>query len=120
MNSYRWLLIGLLGIVGTGCTTSAPLEPRELVYTTPSDETFREAVDLMVEQGYVVRHADLSLGRAEAALARWPGYRVQLQVSEEGSGSRVRVSALRGNQPLPPYLLDPWLVALQHKLGVAP
>lgn len=119
MKIRHWLLIGLLGGV-VGCATTTPLEPRELVYATPSEETFREAVELMVEQGYVVRHADLALGRAEASLARWPEYRLQLQVIEEGSGSRVRVSALRGGQPLPPYLLDPWLVALQHKLGVAP
>lgn len=119
MNIRHWLIIGLLGGV-MGCASTAPVESRELVYATPSQQTFREAVELMMEQGYVVRHADLSLGRAEASLARWPEYRLQLQVSEEGSGSRVRVSALRGGQPLPPNLLDPWLVALQHKLGVAP
>ncbi|MGP9765061.1 hypothetical protein ACT3UM_04965 [Halomonas sp. AOP13-D3-9] len=119
MTLRHWLLIGLLGGL-VGCATTTPLEPRELAYSTSSEETFREAVELMVEQGYVVRHADLSLGRAEASLARWPEYRLQLQVTDEGSGSRVRVSALRGSQPIPPQLLDPWLVALQHKLGVAP
>lgn len=119
MKIRHWLLIGLMGGV-VGCATTTPLEPRELVYATPPEETFREAVDLMVEQGYVVRHADISLGRAEASLARWPEYHLKLQVSGEDRGSRVRVSALRGNQPLQPYLLDPWLVALQHKLGVAP
>lgn len=119
MKIRHWLLISLCGGL-VGCATTTPLETRVLFYTTSSEETFREAVELMVEQGYVVRHADLSLGRAEASLARWPEYRLQLQVSEERSGSRVSVSALRGNQPLPPYLLDPWLVALQHKLGVAP
>ena len=119
MNLRHWLLMALMGGL-VGCATNMPLEPRELVYATPYDETFREAVDLMVEQGYVVRHADIALGRAEASLARWPGYRLQLQVSEEVGGSLVSVSALRGNQPLQPSLLDPWLVALQHKLGVAP
>ncbi|MGO1394313.1 MAG: hypothetical protein ACTHZY_02295 [Halomonas sp.] len=119
MKLRLWLLLGLLGGLA-GCATTKPLEPRELFYTTPSEETFREAVELMIEQGYVVRHADLSLGRAEASLARWPEYRLRLQVSEEGSGSHVSVAALSGNQPLPPYLLDPWLVALQSKLGVAP
>lgn len=119
MKINRWLLLGLLGGIA-GCATPQPLDTRELFYTTPSEDTFREAIELMIEQGYVVRHADLSLGRAEASLARWPEYRLQLQVSEEGSGSRVRVSALSGNQPLPPYVLDPWLVALQSKLGVAP
>ncbi|WP_340147013.1 hypothetical protein [Halomonas sp. PA16-9] len=68
MKMRHWLLIGLLGGL-VGCATTTPLEPRELVYATSSEETFREAVELMVEQGYVVRHADLSLGRAEASLA---------------------------------------------------
>lgn len=119
MKIRHWLLLSLLGGL-VGCAATPPPEPRELVYPTPAEETFREAVELMIQQGYVVRHADLSLGRAEASLARWPEYRLQLQVSEEGNRSRVRVSALRGNQPLPPYLLDPWLVDLQVKLGVAP
>ncbi|TVP51523.1 MAG: hypothetical protein EA345_02380 [Halomonas sp.] len=119
MRMRHWLLLTVLAGLA-GCAATPPVEPRELVYSTSSEETFREAVELMIEQGYVVRHADIALGRAEASLARWPGYRLQLQVSEEGSGSRVRVSALRGSQPLPPYLLDPWLVALQRKLGVAP
>ncbi|MGO2241300.1 MAG: hypothetical protein ACTH5D_06030 [Halomonas sp.] len=119
MMIRHWLLVSLLGGLA-GCATTAPLETRELFYATAPEETFREAVELMVEQGYVVRHADISLGRAEASLARWPEYRLQLQVIEERSGSRVSVSALQGNQPLPPYVLDPWLVALQSKLGVAP
>lgn len=103
-----------------GCATTQPLEPRELRYEAAVDRTFRAAVALMIEQGYVIRHADLTLGRAEASLARWPGYRVQLQVSEARGGSLVSVSALRGSQPIPPYVLDPWLVALQRKLGELP
>ena len=79
-----------------------------------------EAVALMMEQGYVIRHADLTLGRAEASLARWPEYRIQLQVSDAQGGSLVSVSALRGSQPIPPYVLDPWLVELQRKLGELP
>lgn len=119
MNMRVGLMVLLLGVL-TGCASPAQLEDRELFYAASPEQTFRQAVELMVEQGYVVRHADLSLGRAEASLARWPEYRLQLQVTPEGDGSWVRVAALRGNQPLPPYLLDPWLVALQSKLGVAP
>ncbi len=79
-----------------GCATTQPLEPRELRYNAPMEQAFREAVALMMEQGYVIRHADLTLGRAEASLARWPGYRVQLQVSEaQGGESGQRVSTAR-------------------------
>ncbi|MCP1316062.1 MULTISPECIES: hypothetical protein [unclassified Halomonas] len=103
-----------------GCATTAPLEPRELRFQASSERTFREAVDLMVAQGYVIRHADLALGRAEGSLARWPEYRLLLQVDDQGGASRVSVSALRGSTALAPYLLDPWLVELQHRLGEAP
>jgi outer membrane murein-binding lipoprotein Lpp len=103
-----------------GCASTQPLEPRELRYSASSEQTLRAAIELMIEQGYVVRHADLALGRADATLARWPEYRLQLQVSDVVGGSRISLSALRGNQPLPPYVLDPWLVELQHKLGELP
>lgn len=120
MKVLRYMLVVSALMVLAGCATREPLESRELRYAAPAEQTFRHAVELMIAQGYVVRHADLALGRAEAALARWPEYRLRLQVSEEGGGSRVRVSALRGNQPLPPYVLDPWLVELQYTLGEAP
>ncbi|WP_144979468.1 hypothetical protein [Halomonas sp. C22] len=111
-------LVTLLWLAG--CATTQPLESRDLHYRADTEQTFREAVAMMIEQGYVVRHADMSLGRAEAVLARWPGYRLQLQVSEAGGGTLVRVSALSGSQPIPPYVLDPWLVELQSRLGELP
>ncbi|RUR36988.1 hypothetical protein [Vreelandella populi] len=116
----KWVGISALLAILAGCATTSPSAPRELVYAAPVETTLRSAVELMMEQGYVIRHADLALGRAEASLARWPEYRLQLQVSEAGGGSRVSVAAWRGSQPLPPYLLDPWLVSLQAKLGLAP
>ncbi|MCA1771095.1 MAG: hypothetical protein LC677_00075 [Halomonas sp.] len=119
MRVIHWAAIGLL-VMLNGCATTPSPEPRELVYQAPAEDTFRAAVSLMIEQGYVVRHADVSLGRAEGVLARWPGYRLLLDVGEMGSESYVSVSAWRGSQPLPPDRLDPWLVALQSRLGLAP
>lgn len=119
MKVIHWAAVGLLVIL-SGCATTPPAEPRELVYRAPVEDTFRAAVSLMIEQGYVVRHADVSLGRAEGVLARWPGYRLVLDVSEAGSESHVSVSAWRGGQSLPPNRLDPWLAALQSRLGLAP
>ncbi|BBI72119.1 MAG: hypothetical protein VYB20_01735 [Pseudomonadota bacterium] len=124
MTPFRhtsWVALTLCATLWlAGCATTQPLEPRELRYSAPMEQTFREAVALMMEQGYVIRHADLTLGRAEASLARWPEYRIQLQVSDAQGGSLVSVSALRGSQPIPPYVLDPWLVELQRKLGELP
>ncbi|KPQ20479.1 MULTISPECIES: hypothetical protein [unclassified Halomonas] len=119
MRWIHWIALGAL-IMLSGCAVTPTPEPRELVYQAPPEKTFRAAVGLMLEQGYVVRHADLSLRRAEGVLARWPGYRLVLDVSEVGSESYVSVSAWRGGQPLPPNRLDPWLVALQGRLGLAP
>lgn len=116
----RILILGLLLLVLAGCATAPPQEPRGLTFPAPPEETLRQAVALLVEQGYVIRHADLALGRAEGALARWPEYRVQLHVVAEGEASRLLISAQRGGQPLPAHLLDPWLVALQVRMGVAP
>ncbi|WP_447555252.1 hypothetical protein [Vreelandella sp. EE22] len=110
-----------LGAVAlAGCATTQPVQPRELRFNAAAERTFREAVDLMVAQGYVIRHADLALGRAEGTLARWPEYRLMLQVNPQNGASQVSVSALRGSTPLAPYLLDPWLVELQQRLGEAP
>lgn len=114
------MFVMLLVMLLAGCAATPPLESRELRYSASAEQTLRAAIELMMEQGYVVRHADLALGRAEASLARWPGYRLQLNVIEELGGSRVSVSALRGNRPLPPYVLDPWLVELQNTLGELP
>lgn len=120
MKRLRYLLAASALLLLAGCATRELPEPRELYYTAPVDKTLRQAVDLMIAQGYVVKYADLALGRADATLARWPEYRIQLHVHDEKRGSRVRVIALRGHQPLPPYLLDPWLIELQHLLGEAP
>jgi len=39
MKIRHWLLMVLLGGLA-GCATTTPLEPRELVYATSSEETF--------------------------------------------------------------------------------
>ena len=71
MTPFRhtsWVALTLCATLWlAGCATTQPLEPRELRYSAPMEQTFREAVALMVEQGYVIRHADLTLGRAGQA-----------------------------------------------------
>lgn len=109
----------MMGLWLSGCATTAPpAEPRELVFETPPQVTLETAVALLMERGYVIRHADGKLGRAEAVLARWPGYRVELNVAGEGSTSRVSVSATRGGRPMAPQTLDPLLVDLRSRLGL--
>ncbi|UYG00457.1 hypothetical protein [Halomonas sp. GD1P12] len=143
-SSIKAVALVLATALLAGCATPQPANPRELRFNATPERTFREAVDLMVAQGYVIRHADLALGRAEASLARWPEYRLLLRVepsgaprgaagqgtsdqtassqaaSSQAASSQVSVSALRGATPLAPYLLDPWLVELQQRLGEAP
>ncbi len=112
----------LLALWLSGCAASGgpAAETRELSLAAPPEQAMQATLGLLMEQGYVIRHADLGLGRADAALARWPGYRVRLGVTPEGAGARVVLSATRGGQPLPPHLLDPLLAALQVRLGLAP
>jgi hypothetical protein len=116
----RRLAILLLAAMLAGCATAPAPEPRELSLAATPEATLREAVNLLMEEGYVMRHADAELGRAEAALARWPGYRVRLEVTPEGEGARASLTATRGGRPLPPHLLDPLLAALQARLGLGP
>ncbi|PXX95065.1 hypothetical protein [Halomonas sp. LBP4] len=104
-----------------GCATPAPApEPRELNVAASPDATLAAAMAVLMDRGYVIRHADGDLARVEAALARWPGYRVQLQVGAQGDDSRVSVTATRGGRPMAPHTLDPLLVELQDRLGLLP
>ncbi|MFY0991763.1 hypothetical protein [Halomonas sp. C05BenzN] len=104
-----------------GCATPTPApEPRELGFAASPEATLEEAIAVLMDRGYVIRHADGELGRVEAVLARWPGYRVALQVSGQGDDSHVSVSASRGGRPMPPHTLDPLLVELQDRLGLLP
>lgn len=117
---FRFAIL-LLALVLTGCATTAPTpEPRELSLAATPGAVLQETVDLLMEEGYVIRHGDVELGRVEAALARWPGYRVRAEVTPEGDAARISMTATRGGRPLPPHLLDRLLAALQTRLGLAP
>jgi|AntRauTorcE11898_2_1112593.scaffolds.fasta_scaffold44683_2 hypothetical protein len=120
MKRHLWVLTAvLMSLWLSGCATTAPpAEPRELIFETPPELTLETAVALLMERGYVIRHADGELGRVEAVLARWPGYNVQLSVQGEDDTSRVSVSATRGGRPLAPQTLDPLLVDLRSRLGL--
>ncbi|MGM0982541.1 MAG: hypothetical protein ACQEXG_03830 [Pseudomonadota bacterium] len=104
----------------TGCATPAPPEPREIHLAATPETTLREAMELLMERGYVIRHADDDLGRLEAVLGRMPGYDVALRVVGHRDGTRVSFIATRGGRPLPPTVLDPLLTDLQSRLGLLP
>lgn len=113
-------LVFLLVAWLAGCATPAPPEPREIQLAATPEATLREAMELLMERGYVIRHADGDLGRLEAVLGRMPGYGVSLRVAGQGDGSRVSFIATRGGRPLPPTVLDPLLTDLQSRLGLLP
>ncbi|MEQ6888362.1 hypothetical protein ABE957_06730 [Halomonas sp. CS7] len=117
----RALLILLLAAWLAGCASPPPSAPRELRLAAAPEATLREAMQLLMARGYVIRHADDELGRLDAALARMPGYGVSLRVSPGAEGSsRVEAIATRGGRALPPGLLDPFLTDLQARLGLLP
>ncbi|MDR5859216.1 hypothetical protein FZZ93_03445 [Halomonas eurihalina] len=116
----RWLLGFVLTVTLGGCASMAPPAPAEpATGNVPGSvvEVLDESMALLMESGYVIRHADADLGRVEAILGRWPGYRVRLEVQPAERGSRVEMTALRGGYPLPPDLLEPWLMTLRSRLG---
>ncbi|APE30566.1 hypothetical protein BOX17_06100 [Halomonas aestuarii] len=116
----RSILILLLAGWLAGCATPAPPQPHELQLAASPGETLRKAMHLLMERGYVIRHADGELGRLDAVLARMPGYAVSLRVTGQGDDSRVAFIATRGGRALPPTVLDPLLTDLQSRLGLLP
>lgn len=115
----RWWMAGLLAVLLTGCAASPVSEPpRELDFAHAPQATLRAAAQVLMANGYVVRHADAELGRLEAVFARWPGYRVLVEVSGDEALSRVSLVASRGGRPLPPQALDRLLIEMQEQLGM--
>lgn len=112
-------VLAMLWLAGCATPTPAP-EPRELNIAASPEVALEAAMAVLMDRGYVIRHADGDLARVEAVLARWPGYRVQLQVSALGDDGRVSVTATRGGRPMAPHTLDPLLVELQDRLGLLP
>jgi hypothetical protein len=115
----RLLFVVLLAVLLAGCATPPAREPpRELDFPFAPEATLRASAQVLMSNGYVVRHADAGLGRLEAVFSRWPGYRVLVEVSGEGEQSRVSLAATRGGRPLPPQTLDRLLVEMQDELGM--
>ncbi|MCW4152578.1 hypothetical protein OM427_23970 [Halomonas sp. 18H] len=103
----------------SGCASSratSPAEPLAGRLTGSVSEVLNVSIQLLLEQGYVVRHADSDLGRVEAVLARWPGYALRLRVEPTERGSRIEMIARQQGRPLPPGLLEPWLMTLRSRL----
>lgn len=117
----RATLVLLLTAWLAGCAASPPVVPREGSLAAPPESVLREAMALLMERGYVIRHADDDLGRLDAALARMPGYGVSLRVSPgRDGGSRIEALATRGGRALPPGLLEPLLADLEARLKRRP
>ncbi|MDY7117802.1 hypothetical protein RAN53_15755 [Halomonas sp. SSL-5] len=108
------LLLGLLA----GCATpSSSLPPMELSVDAPGPRALEASAEALMAGGYVVRHADASLGRLEAVFSRWPGYRVRVEVEGEGDHSRLRLAASRGGRTLPPNTLEALAAEILARVG---
>lgn len=122
------LWLGLILGPGTGlggcAATPSPAMPATRTLAVAPDAVLEATLSLLMERGYVIRHADAELGRLEAVIARWPGYRVQLDIEAAGGAngaanagrSRLAMTAWRDGRPLPPRLVEPLLTDLSARL----
>ena len=122
------LALGLILGAGpglSGCAaTLSPAVPATRTLAVAPASALAASISMLMERGYVIRHADAELGRLEAVIARWPGYRVRLEIEaaggvngEESVGrSRLAMTAWRGGRPLPPSLVEPLLTDLNARL----
>ncbi len=111
------LALGLVFLLSGCAIRPVTVEPSEMTLSVPAPVVLEAALVVLMERGYVVRHGDAQLGRLDAVLARWPGYRVEVMVEPLQEGSRVLATASRGGRALPPPVLAPLLVELRQHLG---
>lgn len=110
----------LLALLLAGCATPRPaVSPIELALAAPPEAALEAAAEALMAGGYVVRHADASLGRLEAVFSRWPGYRVRVEVEGEGERSRLGLAATRGGRALPPRTLEALAAEIAARLATA-
>lgn len=116
MNA-RWPLL-IIALTLAGCATAPPPPlPATLALDASSERVLPEAAALFMEHGYVISDSDSRQGTLEAAIARWPGYRVEVESQPLNGVARVSMSAWRDSQPLSPVLVEPWLARLAERLG---
>ncbi|TDB01296.1 hypothetical protein [Halomonas marinisediminis] len=97
------LVVGLLA----GCATPLSSVPPMTLSSQASSSCALEATaEALMVRGYVVRHADASVGRLEAVFSRWPGYRVLVTLEPPGTDGRLALTALRGGRPMPSATLE--------------
>ncbi|MDI4639142.1 MULTISPECIES: hypothetical protein [Halomonadaceae] len=114
-----WLLIAIMVMAGiAGCASyPGPPEARDAVVDASPRQVMAEGLTVLIERGFVIRHADLDLGRLDAMLATWPGYRLRLDALANGDGAtRLSISGYRGRQPLAPESLETLLADLLRRL----
>lgn len=117
----RGLLMAGLVLWLTGCVAApSPAVPATRTLEVAPSVVLEASMTLLMERGYVIRHADAELGRVEAEIARWPGYRVRLEIEAAGAESRLAMTAWRGGRPLPPRLVEPLLTELNSRLLMRP
>ena len=102
-------LAGMILVVGllTGCATPPSSVPPVMLSSQASSSCALQATaEALMSRGYVVRHADASLGRLEAVFSRWPGYRVLVAIESPGTDGHLALTALRGGRPMPSATLE--------------
>ncbi|MCG7601395.1 hypothetical protein MHM84_16615 [Halomonas sp. McH1-25] len=114
------LSIVLLSLALTACAaTPTPLPDRQLRVEASPERALEVGLDALVERGFVIRLADVELGRIDAVRAARPGYVVHYKVREEATGTWIVLSGRRGTGAIEPSRFDPLLDDIAARLEAA-
>lgn len=111
------VLLVIAALAGCAGAPEKP-QPREVMVAVEPQQVLSEGLQVLLDRGFVIRHADLDLGRLDAVLATWPGYRLRLYALSASEGkTRLSLSGYRARQPLAAESLDTLLAELQARLS---
>ena len=109
------MLILLLAL--TACAAApTSLPERQIRVDATRTRALDAGLDALVERGFVIRLADVELGRIDAVRAARPGYEVHYEVRETASGTWIALSGRHGASAIEPYRFDPLLAEIAAHL----
>ena len=105
----------------SACATApTPLPDRQVRVEASPERALEAGLSVLVERGFVIRLADVGLGRVDAVRAARPGYTIHYRVREETTGTWIVLSGRHGTGAIEPGRFDPLLAEIAARLESAP